>query len=281
MHKIHLIFPIFIFNIITGCVAPQNIKWSQVEGPTLNNSAVYGSYSAGCLDGAVSLAASSEHYQVMRITRKRYYGHPRLIHFLENFASKVYVSDFGSLLIGDLSQARGGPMPGGHASHQVGLDADIWFKRLPVNERNYMSLDDVESMSATSVISEDLSTINSSSWTEQNATVLKIASSFNEVERIFVNFVIKKQLCEKHKGETWLSKIRPWWGHNYHYHVRLACPEGSPGCKSQAVIAENDGCNETLDWWFSEEAQNELDKTVVKKIKVVDLPFQCDGLLKE
>jgi hypothetical protein len=31
------------------------------------------------------------------------------------------------LYIGDISQPRGGPMTSGHASHQIGLDADIWM----------------------------------------------------------------------------------------------------------------------------------------------------------
>ena len=34
-------------------------------------------------------------------------------------------------LVGDISQPRGGPMFTGHASHQIGLDADVWLTPMP------------------------------------------------------------------------------------------------------------------------------------------------------
>ncbi len=32
---------------------------------------------------------------------------------------------------------------------------------------------------------------------------------------------------------AWLTKIRPMFGHNYHFHIRLACPTGEEGCADQ------------------------------------------------
>src|SRR6516165_2279694 len=51
-----------------------------------------------------------------------------LIYFLEGLGTKVAnAGTWRGLLVGDISQPRGGPMITGHDSHQVGLDADIWL----------------------------------------------------------------------------------------------------------------------------------------------------------
>ncbi|NJR13697.1 MAG: penicillin-insensitive murein endopeptidase, partial [Phyllobacteriaceae bacterium] len=65
---------------------------------------------------------------------------------------------------------------------------------------------------------------------------------------------IKKKLCDTVTGDrSWLGKVRPYWGHHYHFHVRLACPEGSPGCKGQEKTPAGDGCGKDLAWWFTDE----------------------------
>jgi penicillin-insensitive murein endopeptidase len=161
----------------------------------------------------------------MRVSRDRYWGHPALIAFLERFSKKVpMVSHWPGILIGDMSQPRGGPMITGHASHQIGLDADIWLTpmpdyRLPREAR--------EEMMATNVVREDRRDVDSSKWTPDHLAVIKAAAQDSEVERIFVNAAIKKALCREAAGDrSWLSKVRPYYGHDYHFHVRLACPQG-------------------------------------------------------
>lgn len=245
---------IIIFVILLSSCATTELKWDEISSPSTKPSNIYGGYSAGCLDGAVSLNTSSYGYQTMRVSRNRYYGHPRLIHFLEKYAKEVTDAGYGILAIGDLSQARGGPMPRGHSSHQIGLDADIWFKRFSKEEQQLMTKEKAEILSAVSMVNQTAMRIDTNTWHENNARVLEIVANHPEVERVFVNFAIKKTLCKKHKGEAWLKKIRPWWGHVYHYHVRLSCPEGSQTCRLQKSVANNDGCDETLAWWFSDEA---------------------------
>ena len=72
------------------------------------------------------------------------------------------------------------------------------------------------------------------------------------VDRIFVHWQIKKHLCQVVKGERrWMNKIRAWWGHAEHFHVRLSCPSDSPACLPQAPLANNDGCGEELNWWLT------------------------------
>src|SRR5437660_11915898 len=93
---------------------------------------VIGFYAKGCIAGAEALPINGDTWQVMRLSRNRNWGHPQLIALLERLSAKVHkVAGWPGLLIGDVSQPRGGPMITGHASHQIGLDADIWLTPMP------------------------------------------------------------------------------------------------------------------------------------------------------
>src|ERR1700730_7373949 len=94
-----------------------------------------GTYNRGCLAGAMALPINGKTWQVMRLSRDRNWGHPDLIRFLERLADKVpKVAGWPGLLVGDIAQPRGGPMLGGHASHAIGLDADVWLTPMPKRE---------------------------------------------------------------------------------------------------------------------------------------------------
>jgi penicillin-insensitive murein endopeptidase len=73
------------------------------------------------------------------------------------------------------------------------------------------------------------------------------------VDRIFINPAIKKAMCESvpaNGDRSWLRKLRPWWGHDEHFHVRLACPADSPDCFVQAPMPDGDGCGAELESWL-------------------------------
>src|SRR5262245_31078030 len=80
-----------------------------------------GFYTKGCLAGGVALPINGRTWQVMRLSRNRNWGHPQLVQFLEKLADQAPKTGWRGLLVGDMSQPRGGPMLTGHASHQVGL----------------------------------------------------------------------------------------------------------------------------------------------------------------
>ncbi len=162
-------------------------------------------------------------------------------------------------------------MPSGHASHQIGLDADFYFRRLPIHSPP-LTLNQAINIEAYSMLNTAQTEIGEN-WHEENVEVLKTAARHEVVERIFVHYVIKKRLCQTHTGESWLSKIRPWWGHHYHFHVRLKCPENNPHCIPQSKPSNQDGCDETLDWWFTEEARLEGRKKGPQREP--QLPQQC------
>jgi penicillin-insensitive murein endopeptidase len=210
-----------------------------------------GFYSKGCLAGGEQLPVNGPNWQVMRLSRNRNWGHPALVRFLERFSAKAaQASGWPGLLIGDMSQPRGGPMLTGHASHQIGLDADIWLTPMPNRE---LTRAEREELSATDVVREDLMDIRPDVWTERHFAVIRAAAMEPKVQRIFVNPAIKRALCRAAEGEAWMRKVRPMWGHNYHFHIRLFCPEGS-SCRDQEPTPTGDGCDSSLAWWFTDEA---------------------------
>jgi penicillin-insensitive murein endopeptidase len=187
----------------------------------------------------------------MRLSRNRNWGHPALVEFLERFAAKVpKVSNWPGILVGDMSQPRGGPMLTGHASHQIGLDADIWLTPMPNREFTRQEREDI---SATMIVRKDRLDVDPRVWTPSHVAVIKAAATDPQVERVLVNAAIKKALCRDAGGDrAWLQKVRPYWGHDYHMHVRIACQAGSPECRAQDAVVPGEGCGKELDWWFSD-----------------------------
>ena len=221
----------------------------KLDGAPLEARAI-GFYSRGCLAGGQALPINGQTWQVMRLSRNRNWGHPNLIAFLERFAKKVpEINGWSGLLLGDMAQPRGGPMITGHASHQIGLDADIWLTPMPARE---LSKGERENMSAVNMVREDQLDIEPGKWTPAHMALLKAAAEDAAVQRIFVNPAIKKAMCrDAGRDRAWLHKVRPFYGHNYHFHVRLVCPKGEDACQDQDAVPAGDGCDASLDYWFS------------------------------
>lgn len=246
-----------------------------------------GFYSKGCLAGAEALPINGKTWQAMRLSRNRNWGHPELIAFLERFAAKVpEVSPWPGILVGDMSQPRGGPMLTGHASHQIGLDADIWLTPMPDRR---LSAKEREDMPFTSMLKENkFLTVDTKRWTPAHAKLIMLAASYPEVERIFVNPAIKKKLCDTWTGDrSALGKVRPIYGHDAHFHIRMGCPDGATGCKSQAAVGAGDGCDKSLAWWFTDEPWAKPKKDPNAKppkpprpMQLSDMPKACAAVLQ-
>jgi len=236
-----------------------------------------GSYERGCLSGAIALPADGPNWQVMRPSRNRAWGHPVLIAFLEQLAQKLPgEAGWPGLLVGDIAQPRGGPMLTGHGSHQIGLDADIWLTPMPNRRLSPAERDDI---SATDVVARSGMDIDPRTWMPQHRLLLEAVAREPLAERVFVNPAIKRALCREVGPErAWMAKIRPWWGHDYHFHVRLSCPSGSPQCRRQAPPPPGDGCGRELDWWFTEEALHPPPSRR-KPLLLGDLPSACAAVV--
>ena len=274
-----------LFAACSVCAAqPAATAWSRVTQPAKTGDVArsIGTYTAGCLRGAVSLPENGIGYQLMRLSRNRSYGHPDLIDFIEHLGRAAALQQWGVLLIGDLGQPRGGPTLTGHRSHQTGLDVDIWYLLSHVAAALSLRFDERETWSAPSVLIEKSNEINFAQWSLAHERVLEAVARAPEVERIFVHPSVKRQLCTRKTGHDWLKKIRPWWGHDDHFHVRLKCPQNNPDCRGQEAIPDGDGCDATLAWWFSEEARQRLAE--MRKQPPAPMPLLpplCDAVLHE
>jgi len=204
-----------------------------------------GGFSRGCQAGAVQLPESGPTWQAMRLSRNRNWAQPVTVQFVQDLSRFAATQPgWAGLYIGDMSQPRGGPMLTGHASHQTGLDADIWM--LPPRRLD-LSRQEREDLSSIRMDRSSGAYVNGD-WSAQHMAILRAAASDPRVNRIFVFAGAKVAMCDAETGDrTWLNKIRPWYGHNYHFHVRLNCP-GARGCEPQAAIPPGDGCEDARQW---------------------------------
>jgi penicillin-insensitive murein endopeptidase len=241
-----------------------------------------GFYAKGCMAGAVALPPDGPTWQAMRLSRNRQWGLPILVDFIEKLAADAAAKDgWPGLLVGDMSQPRGGPMVSGHASHQIGLDVDFWLTPMPSHK---LTEDEREKTSAISVTDPGPHEIFPNVWTAAHGRVIRRAALDARVERIFVAPGIKKELCATAGSDRdWLRKVRPYYGHNDHFHVRLSCPAGTT-CKPQSPPPPGDGCGKDLAYWFSAEPYKPPPKPAKppkppKPMMLSDLPPACAAVL--
>ncbi len=259
---------------------PAKELFGAVSRPAAVEPAVVGSYAKGCIAGAASLPIDGPAWQAMRLSRNRNWGHPDLVAFVERLARDARQLDsWPGLLVGDMAQPRGGPMRTGHASHQIGLDVDLWLTPMP---DHVLSSEERESKSAISMLAEGTRFVDPRKFTEAQARVIRRAARDAEVERIFVHPGIKQALCLWAGADRdWLRKVRPWWGHDAHFHVRLRCPAGQPLCRPQEPVPAGDGCDKELDWWLSDEPWKPAKPPAKppKPMLLADLPAECRDVL--
>ncbi len=242
------------------------LGWGDVLKPTSGAPESIGFYTSGCITGAQSLPFDGPGFQIMRPSRNRFYGHPSTLQFIQNLGSALSTIHSG-ILVGDISQPRGGPMTFGHASHQMGLDVDLWFWTHPEQNERSLSLEEREKIQSV-VMLDSNGKVDPKKFTEEQIIKLKLTALNPNVERIFVNPAIKTYLCATipSSESTWLRALRPWAGHDEHFHVRLSCPKDSPDCIPQQPQPAGNGCNE-----LTQELEEQNSNAV---------PTRCEAVLK-
>lgn len=269
--------------------APDSVLAAKAFGaartPTTGAAEPIGFYSKGCLAGAQAMPLDTPRWQMLHPQRRRYYGHPIMISYLQNLAQAAAAVGWRGLLIGDIAQPRGGPLLSGHASHQTGLDADIWLTPMPAGG---MPLAARQNMSGGTVLKTNSLELDPKKWSAAHTALLKLAAEDPQTDRIFVHPGIKKYLCDSAGADNeWLAKLRPYWGHFEHFHVRLKCPPEAKTCRTQAPAPKGSGCDSSLEWWFTKEAwETKKPKTVKKRgrrpkaLTIADLPKPCKAVLR-
>lgn len=223
----------------------------RVEAQRSSHSESIGSYTAGCIRESSALDLDGEGFQVIRPSRGRYFGNPVTVTYIQDLSRRVKTELNGTLLIADISQETGGPILDDHSSHQIGLDADILLWQHPIAKNRKLTITEREHIHPQSVLTDNNKEVDEFKWDKIHGEILKIAASDNRVDRIFINPVIKRKLCSQYKGENWLAKLRPWYGHDGHFHVRVKCPAGNSLCVPQNPInTKVNGCGADLNSWF-------------------------------
>ena len=204
----------------------------------------------GCIAGAVRLPAEGPGFQTIHLGRSSFWGAPQTIAGVETLAAEAHAAGLGDLYVEDISYPRGGPLPGGHVAHQIGLDVDIGLDPGP---KPPLTAETRETVELPSMVSADLRGIDAAHWSPGVITLLHLAATLPGVDRILVNAAIKRQLCTTVLGDRgWLRLIRPWYDHAAHMHIHFRCPAGQADCVDLAPPPAGDGCDATLQWWFDQ-----------------------------
>ena len=271
---------LFLAPPLRAAEPPAKELFGAAAGPApANGAAVIGSYAKGCLAGGTALPIDGPGWQAMRLSRNRVWGHPELVAFVERLAVAARADGWPGLLVGDMAQPRGGPMRTGHASHQIGLDVDLWLTPMPDRR---LSTAERESISAVSMLQPGTRTVDETLFTDVHIALIRRAALDPEVARIFVHPGIKQAMCQRAAGDrSWLEKVRPWWGHDAHFHVRLACPPGERLCRDQEAPPPGNGCGEDLAWWLSDEPwKPKPPAPPTPPLLLADLPAECAAVLR-
>jgi penicillin-insensitive murein DD-endopeptidase len=272
----------FVLFLLTPAPLASKTIWETQHEPAKGKAEIIGTYNNGCIIGAEQLPEDGYGWQLMRPSRNRSYAHREMMEYISALAKIVKYDMRNVLIIGDIGLPKGGPFNSGHRSHQTGIDADIWLATPPAALNRRLSAVEREQINAVNMVDNKTKTVNQN-FGKYQKELLKTAANFAEVDKIFVNPAIKKEMCNSYKGELWLGKLRPWWGHDHHFHVRLECPADSPDCVAGAHYPSlyGDGCDKTLDWWFKERTKEELAdmEKAEKEKKKLKLPKRCLELL--
>ena len=95
----------------------------------------------------------------------------------------------------------------------------------------------------------------------------------------------KVRMCKEETGDrSYLRKIRPWYGHHYHFHVRLSCPRGAKNCENQVAPPAGDGCDDAQEWVNNiinppPPDPNAPRPNPRRELTMADLPGQCVSVL--
>jgi len=253
-------------------------SWSNPSlQPTPGPARAIGAAWDGCLAGAVALPWDGAGFEVIHPSRHRYFGHPATVAFVERLGRRARAAGLPLFYVGDMAQPRGGPMAYGHAAHQNGLDVDIWFTGDTVSGLSVAARDALE---PPSMVLADQRRVDPARFGPQQVRLLRLAAHDPAVDRIFVNPAIKQALCRGYGGmdndRRWLRRIRPWYGHRGHFHVRLKCPPGSRLCRSQPPSPPGDGCAPAVFAWWSRALSKP--PPPVRSRPAAPLPAACQAL---
>ena len=274
MRRIWIVLSVMLFAAASQAQSPS----TPYPGPAR----IVGADAAGCIAGAVRLPDTAPGMQTIRLSRSTFWGHPDVIANLLDLAKRAQAAGLPDLYMNDISLPRGGPMAGIHASHMIGVDADVWLDvagphpALPAAER--------ETIEPHTLVRPDGRGVDMNIWRPEHIALIRLAATERGIDRVLVNPAIKRQLCQQVAGDrSWLRFVRPWYGHAAHMHLHFKCPAGQTECTDMAPPPPGDGCDASLQWWFGQlDRKPEKPETTTgpaPKPKPVVLPAACKAIM--
>ncbi|MCB8879563.1 penicillin-insensitive murein endopeptidase [Acidisoma cellulosilytica] len=231
----------------------------------------------GCIVGAQQLPHVGLGYTVIRAPISSFWGAPVTLFGVETLAAEARADGLPELYVGDLSGPRGGPLSGGHVAHQRGVDVDIYLDTQP---KPNLPASALNRLAPPLIVPYGATQVDPAQWSSQTVTLIHLATQLPGLNRLLVNPVIKRQLCDSVTGDrSWLHKVRPWWGHRGHMHLHFACPAGQTDCVDQAPIPAGDGCDASLAWWFNADGSVRVPPPSAPGAQPPTLPVACDAIL--
>jgi penicillin-insensitive murein DD-endopeptidase len=202
-----------------------------------------GFYSNGRLIDGISINHRDGHFLKLFVGRKMFYATSELLDDIQTLSSKMRVEfpNVEPMQIGDLSGPDGGKIPR-HKSHHHGLDADIVYFRNDLAVQSPHTPEWDEYFVKNDQITENFDT-------EKNWRLFESIVEVTDVNRIFVDWAIKKHYCLEfqkrgliEKMTPILRRLRPATYHITHLHLRIKCPSSHSNCIDQTEPADGHGC---------------------------------------
>lgn len=147
------------------------------------------------------------------------------------------------LQIEAISAKEGGDIEG-HASHENGLDVDLGYFKVNGIEHDPKTagIYYAPSMVEFGVVSPNFDV-------ERNWELVKSLHRYGDVQKIFMDQVLKNKLCQYAKSnyefktnQKVLRSIRHVTNHADHMHVRLRCPSDAKQCRNLPEPPAGTGC---------------------------------------
>ena len=276
--------PAFSRSAAQGHYEEKPTVWAKIKQPVANPTPeAVGGYANGCQLGAQVLPEHGEGYRDIRRSRGRFYAQPQTIEMVQYIGRHLAAKYDEEILIGDLSQPAGGLMSYAHASHQNGLDVDVYFATTPKNTQHSALYESPRNETFYELGDRAAGVVYPGRFKPIFRDALYLAAIHPNTARIFINPVIKLHLCRTEADTSWLEKLRPWNGHNAHFHLRLKC-SGSL-CSNQDPVPPGDGCDADLEKWVADQSEAfrnpKAPKKPAKPRKKKPLPEICRNILSQ
>ena len=219
--------------------APAKELFGAAKTPAPLAARSIGFYAKGCLAGAAALPIDGPAWQAMRLSRNRNWGHPKLIALVEKLARRGQgATTAGRACWSATSPSRAaGPMLTGHASHQVGLDADIWLTPMPDRAADRPGArGDVGDLDAGR---RHESRVDPKVWTTAHVAPHQARRLLSGGRARASSTPRSRRRCARRRqgqGSRAGWQGAAYWGHHYHFHIRIGCPDGSANCEAQPRV---------------------------------------------